>query len=397
MPTGADPLDPKTPVFEHPLPGAPQTHVFVIGVGAYRHLLGGEGPLAERHLGLGQLTSPQVSARSLAEWVIGSYMNPNAPLGSVYLLISEPKPSQVTLPDGSSKPVTSATIDHIEEAFDAWLKRVKENPDNAAILYYCGHGVLIQGDLLLLAEDYGENAHRPFDGAFNFEILHKGMASQHKGMQCYFIDACSNVPVGDLDIQNAGARAFPIVTAPLSKDQAMLVLRAAAPGSLAYARDAEVSRFTGALMNCLKGRGCDQSEIPAKWVVTSNSLVYSMNQVIEWENKNLQGPLQLIDPTKNQKIVQIHQLKEAPVIPVKIAFDPGEAIDDADLQLVSQEDAGWIRQRTAQPGVWEPDEVRAGFYTLTARFKQLQYRELSRPLPVFPPGPWEKPFVPEKV
>ena len=73
-----------TLVFQSPdgLEGA-RTHVLVIGVGRYPHLKDGSGRVLENHYGLGQLTSPPLSAAAIADWFVGApFRNPAAPLGS---------------------------------------------------------------------------------------------------------------------------------------------------------------------------------------------------------------------------------------------------------------------------------------------------------------------------
>ena len=70
----------------------------VVGVGRYRHLLGGDPEkLLDEPLGLEQLTSPPVSAEALADWLVQrqcdaargvGFNNPAAPLASVEMLLS---------------------------------------------------------------------------------------------------------------------------------------------------------------------------------------------------------------------------------------------------------------------------------------------------------------------
>jgi hypothetical protein len=92
-------------------PGVVQTHVLVIGVGHYRHLPGGDGPIvpADREYGLGQLTSLPISARAFAKWMLTNYENPVAPIGSVDLLLSERPTKSFKLPGRKSARVGSAT------------------------------------------------------------------------------------------------------------------------------------------------------------------------------------------------------------------------------------------------------------------------------------------------
>src|SRR5687767_1036671 len=93
----------------------PATHAVVIGVGHYPHLPGGRRRQVERPEGMGQLTSPPHSARSLATWLIESYNYPQKPLADVALLISEPKATMFRNPrTGASAAVEAATIDNIE-------------------------------------------------------------------------------------------------------------------------------------------------------------------------------------------------------------------------------------------------------------------------------------------
>lgn len=69
----------------------PQTHAIIIGVGDYPHLRNGsafrERP-ATSTMGLGQLTSSPISAKAFSDWMVNNFNNPNAPLGTVELLLS---------------------------------------------------------------------------------------------------------------------------------------------------------------------------------------------------------------------------------------------------------------------------------------------------------------------
>ena len=64
-------------------------HGLVIGIGDYPHLLGGSGPLTPSHDGMQQLSSPPVSARAVADWLIADFRHPERVVGSVALLLSE--------------------------------------------------------------------------------------------------------------------------------------------------------------------------------------------------------------------------------------------------------------------------------------------------------------------
>ena len=97
----------------------PATHAFVIGVGHYPHLVGGGAALFPGHMKMGQLSSPPASARAFASWLSEHHNNPDRPLGSVALLVSDSAQNTFTNPrtKGTTAPV-AATIRNIELAFD---------------------------------------------------------------------------------------------------------------------------------------------------------------------------------------------------------------------------------------------------------------------------------------
>ena len=75
-------------VYENPIPAGPATHAIVIGVGDYPHLNGGAERKTQDHENMGQLTSPPVSARQFASWLIESFHHPAKPLATVSLMLS---------------------------------------------------------------------------------------------------------------------------------------------------------------------------------------------------------------------------------------------------------------------------------------------------------------------
>src|SRR5262249_4049056 len=143
---------PRFVVHEKQVQGA-ATHALVIGVGSYPYLVGGNGPLTDDNEGLRQLTSPPVSARAFADWLVTSFSNPDKPLASVALLISEAN----NVVDGNTStylnPKTNvshdlerAQIDTVAKAVDEWQTRADSRVDNMTIFYFCGHGIAQSSD-----------------------------------------------------------------------------------------------------------------------------------------------------------------------------------------------------------------------------------------------------------
>src|SRR5260370_12380507 len=103
-----------TTVWDQTQAGQPHTHVVLRGVGTYRHIRGGKDYKAELPVSnLRQLTSPPISARKFADWLLKELHNPDAPLGSVELLLSEQPQAPYRLPDGESTPIVRPTISTI--------------------------------------------------------------------------------------------------------------------------------------------------------------------------------------------------------------------------------------------------------------------------------------------
>src|SRR5947199_9944041 len=83
----------------------PGTHAVVIGIGRYPWLVGGKAkPRFAQNDGMAQLTSPPASARAFATWLLETYENPEAPLVSLDLLLSDAKGQRIKI---GSKAVVS--------------------------------------------------------------------------------------------------------------------------------------------------------------------------------------------------------------------------------------------------------------------------------------------------
>src|SRR5512145_1673321 len=128
-------------VEERPVRG-PATHAIVIGVGRYPHLPGGGGARVRRPEGMRQLTSPPISARRFAEWLISSYVYPAKPLASVALLVSEARPAPfANSRTGASTALEVPTIESLKSALLEWRQRGDAKPDQRLIFFFCGHGI----------------------------------------------------------------------------------------------------------------------------------------------------------------------------------------------------------------------------------------------------------------
>lgn len=293
------------------------THAIVIGAGDYPHLLGGSDSLSDHHDGMGQLSSPPVSARAVAEWLINSYNNSKKPLDSVALLLSEANASAFVNPKtGFTITPERASYSNVELAVQDWADRGAENPDNLLIFYYCGHGVSQGTGMSLLLSEYGNNKHTPFNEALDFVSFRLAMSRNSPNEQIYFIDACRSST--DTLLKSFSAGRVPVQTGRGEAAKTPIYF-ATLSGEDAFGKKNQVSFFTKALLNALNGTGADNPN--DEWIVTTTRLKeaidYEVNLAFESGVKLRQVP-----PTHELSTFTIHQLTSEPQVPVIVTCSP---------------------------------------------------------------------------
>src|ERR1044071_6971500 len=128
----------------------PATHAIVIGMGYYAHLKGGSGKKFRNAVGLGQLTSPPLSAHAVARWLIEEYHHHHKPLGSVSLLCSDSNNRGFEFTVNGRKrsaAVPAATMNEVQQAIWNWHALGNTNANNLLLFYFCGHGVALGPEL----------------------------------------------------------------------------------------------------------------------------------------------------------------------------------------------------------------------------------------------------------
>lgn len=276
----------------------PRTHALVIGVGAYPHLLGGASTTAAHTLGLGQLTTSVTSAMAFADWLLSGYRNTERPLGTIELLLSpgvyKPSPqaqSRLGVEAGSKVAVERATLANIKAAFARWHERCKDR-NMTALFYFCGHGVEDKTGPLLLPEDFGADALRPFDRCIDLAATHEYMGQSLPDTQCFFIDACRE-EVFDLQAskeKNPGDALIGGTDASFQLRDAPIYF-GAARGNQAYGKAGRVSFFTGILLRCLNGMGAAKKVDEKTLLVTTSSLRERILAEVERQNETATVPI----------------------------------------------------------------------------------------------------------
>ncbi|MCQ4165282.1 caspase family protein [Tahibacter harae] len=329
-------------IFEQVQPAA-GTHVLAIGVGRYPHLLGGDGRLAARPLGLKQLQSPPVSLQHFLRWCFApadaaagsGFSNAGAPLASVEALVSSAQPLLLDTPGGAQQ-VDTATRDNIQDAFERWLQRLRSHADNIGVFYFCGHGIQVS-DHYLLAEDFGRHAGLPWLNAFDFSNTVRAVEREIAGSVFYFIDACREI---SRDVaMTLGADPHALLAADLSRKlsrQSQTVILATGEGELAFApQGGQVSRFTAALVGALSGYCGIREAGSASWNVSGENLATAVRSLLEFEALLSPGRPQVSEQQVSGTAVPLLRLNRVPQVRVMLDLAPQQYRPRYELYLES--------------------------------------------------------------
>lgn len=254
------------------------THVLLIGIGDYPWVEGGKLCKTAKHhdnaMGMGQLAAPPISMRALADWYLDGFANPERPLASLAMLLSENGPANYTHTNAPARtrPLPRGTIGEVEKAVAAWVERASGQRDNALVFGFCGHGVQ-SSNPVLLCRDYGENIQNRFQGAIDFEQFRIALSTRQPDTQLLLVDAC-RTPDVDNSLLGAVTPGNPLLDliSLTSRDNAPAMQSVHFATSLyteAWGHDDGPSLFSEALLEALASGGADSSD---GWWVTTNEL-----------------------------------------------------------------------------------------------------------------------------
>ncbi|MFJ8018370.1 caspase family protein [Streptomyces sp. NPDC096339] len=358
-------------------------HALVIGVGGYPYLAGGEKAAASAEAdfpGMGQLTSPPRSALAFARRFTDGCGRWDVPLGSVDLLVSVRTGDP--FPEASGLVLPTATIDDIRTAFEAWLARCSQHDDNIAVLYFCGHGLQSESQVLL-ASDFNRFSSSPFAQAFDFDVTRLALQQRGPRSQCIVIDACRT------DCLDQGpVRALPLAQPepfdPL-KCENELILRPP-PFLEATGPHGDVSHLTRALLRALDGQAATTDDDGA-WVIRTAGV----HQAIDLLLREELGVLSLaggVDAHSRGDTLLL-RLEAAPVTRLTVNCRPAEEASRSTLSCVPAYppdlpgvECGLPRHSKGDDGrapsqEWRM-ELQAGYYLLSAQSETAKGSLLKR-------------------
>lgn len=308
----------------------PGTHVFLIGVGAYPHLKGGSGRLTARHRDLGQLKSSPVSAMAMLEWVDGSLNNPEAPLKSIEVLISQPDAATYTDAGGMTQQIDPATWDNYEVAAQAWFDRADSHPDNVALFYFCGHGIGDGINTYLLMQDSG--ASQDFlRQALHVSAFRVAMGACKAQKQLFLVDACRTLDLAIVLNPHSSAQTG-LAPGDVMQvfDGSNPVLHSARQGELAFGMPGEVSYFTKALLLGVS-RCAVFKPYGNHWAVSPQELQKAIAALMDDFSGKPQCPADGIVGVG----FQLHVLAGPPEVVVHVTLDNDEANPFAEISYTA--------------------------------------------------------------
>ena len=248
-------------------PNEAGTHVLIIGVGRYAHGQGADATIVAGDLR--QLSSPPISARAIADWFQRDFRNPAKPLASVSVLISD-----------ASGVGTPATLANVKQAAGRWADRLRSNPDNLAVFYFCGHGASLGQKAALLLEDFGRPG-EDYDGAIDVDVLCATMKNSPAIQQAFFFDCCRTA-ADDLYQNEPGIGSRIVSAVRLQRGHntpaQQFVLFPTIGGEEAFGVKGQVSVFTSSILDALSFAAADDTTGP--WRVTTGNMLTAVDQLV---------------------------------------------------------------------------------------------------------------------
>lgn len=338
----------------------PGTHALVIGIGRYDWLLGGTNPTFSGTEGMMQLTSPPASARAFATWLLQTYDNPQTPLASLELLISDGQ-SQLFNDGASDLAVEPATFVNVSGRINEWANRGAKK-DDLLLFFFSGHGISAGAQTTLLCEDFGSNELAPLSHSIDFTKLHLGLDRIPARRQCFFLDACRAATATILQTYDYYGQPVIEPLAARNPDPRLeAVFRSTLDGQGAYGRPGKASYFTEALLRSFEGPATDDDDDGMTWWVQTGGLLKALPQVL----RRTVDPGVRIEPAGTEIVnFPLHRLHGRPQrIPVDVGCFPEASTAGAILSCSGTQ----ASQTRAVPSadVWQL-ELSEGRYTFKA-------------------------------
>jgi hypothetical protein len=374
--------------------GGPSSHALVIGVSAYEHLPNADAPpdlLADETFGLRQLQSAAASAWSFAEWLRDEYNPPSAPLATVRLLLS-PSAEEETKVKGlkaRGAGVPPATTKNVNDAVFEWREEFEDRPDDVAILYAAGHGIMLTKDegAFVLLQDFGAPRRGMLENSLDVPRVIAGLAGQTIAQkQFFFIDACQVRPdvVGDISAMKRGV-GFDV---PAEHPPGLAAIyTSAAPGTLALGAPGKGTLFSQALLECLGGLAATLADDGSDWVIKDTSMVGPLqDRIAELAAEHDADQRAKLGGTLGASV--LHVLPKPPPLDVEFRVAPDAAAPFCFATLDDEHGKTVLNRSPFAPALQQT--VPAGLYTVAVAIDPADagpYKARQQPCFLRPPKP----------
>ena len=377
----------------------PCMHALVIGTSYYTYLPQNPGdppPDGVREtLGLGQATTPASSALTFARWLESDYYNPDAPMGSIRLLVSpsQEEKDQHTALANSESTVLNANTNNVKSALRAWKQDCERNRDNVAVFFVSGHGVNItKDDSIVLLEDFGNPVENILGCAMDIGGIWRGMSNNRAAKtQFYFVDACRIKPSAFKKYEHTPA-GVTLDSEETTKVEAAPIYYAAAPSSFALGEPGRGTLFCQALLDCFKLHGVEAPDSNGRWVVTTSSLKNALEQRVSAIAES-HDEEQVFDSGGRMRNRIFHVLREPPYVPLHISLIPENASQFAKAKLWDGYEPNNVIFDEAQFTPSLDTQIPGGLWVLSISIpndvSDYQSKD-SLPVAAFPPDGWSK-------
>ncbi len=363
----------------------PATHALVIGVGNYPFLIGGiKEKTADFVDGMGQLSSPPVSARAFADWLISEHDNLEKPLGTVSLLLSAADDAIYKNPITTEEfSVGRANIANVKTAVRKWKDLGNAGSENQLIFYFCGHGIADGSATTLLLEDYGEVDDNPLEGAVDFSRMRLGLAAACAAReQFHLIDACraSTDTVTGARGHYGDPILIPAPAQPLSRP----VLYSTVAGAKAFGRKNSPSYFTESLLTALRGGGADNYPDGEMWSISTTRVKEAID--VYMDRLHAAGKIKRLQTSVADDLSTfgLSRLQKGPKTPVCVSCSISAANQDADLHY-AEDGFSAVKREARSPEPWEVTVVGGRKYKFGANFANEKYTPVIKEYEIRPP------------
>jgi hypothetical protein len=373
---------------------APGLHVLVAGVSDYPHLPNGGGAPAPNTFGMQQLTSAALSAFRVSEWVVARQANFPVPLATLRLLLA-PSQAELDAEPALAASASSCTLEEFQRVANEWRADAAVDAGGMTLFYFAGHGVQrSRGDSVLLLQDFGDGLGETLSKAINGQNLYNGMAPTAAlpniaRTQLYFFDACRLRPSEFSAYEQMSTGTVFDLMLTEADDRCAPTYFASVPGTVAYARRAQQTLFSSALLDCLGGGAADLRDVAGqeRWTVTHMTLAERLTDYLR-ELADEAGAEQEIRTGGIGPDKYIQFLDSPPAVRVELEIDPPAALEFAKVAIF--DDAGAPAAQVPKPLTPHPfaTDLPAGIYTIRAEIEPANddyVSVLGRARPLRPP------------